>query len=602
MIYIRNLRQRTGTVCAILGLSLVLASCNMAKNQLTFDRSGNLEQEAYREGLSPRPMPEASDDSIPALQSVVATPEDLKLPAPLVSVSVNQTVALRDLLFELAEQAGVDLELDPQIRGSIIFTANERPFDQVVDRIAEMAGLRYTFEDNVLRMQLDRPYVKTYKMDYLNILRSVDSNINLSVSVVSGEGADLGSGANISSTLENDFWQDVQENIEQILLATDTYVSLATKTDPVSKAVMPTYQPPSADPNSPAPPPQIRPNTPPQINVTQAPSEPPIPNPPSTFSISRHSGLITVFATDRQHKQLEEYLDKLRRNVSAQVLIEAKILEVSLEDEYASGINWSNLRLGDMLDVNASFSQPAFLDPISGGDAFAATLSPGESIEAAIDAISRFGTVRALSSPRLTVLNNQPAMLNVVENRVFFEIETEVEEDQETGDETVNVDSEIRSVPEGILLSVVPSVNLKTGDISLALRPTVTSVVDEVEDPAVKLSLLSAGVPAASLGDVTNLIPQLSVQEMDSIIRMQSGQTIVMGGLMKDKNIVTDTGIPVLSSVPMFGNLFKSHQDRIEKTELIVFLKATLVPGSNVHETDRELYKKFSYDRRPSRM
>ena len=71
---------------------------------------------------------------------------------------------------------------------------------------------------------------------------------------------------------------------------------------------------------------------------------------------------------------------------------------------------------------------------------------------------------------------------------------------------------------------------------------------------------------------------------------------------MKDKNVVTDTGVPVLSNVPMFGNLFKSHQDRIEKTELIVFLKATLVPGSNVHETDRELYKKFGYDRRPSGM
>lgn len=601
MTYIRNLRQRTGVVCAILGLSLVLASCNMAQNQLTFDRSGNLKQEDYRSALSPRPMPEAADNSIPDLQSVVATPEDLKLPAPLVSVSVNQTVGLRDLLFELAEQAGVDLELDPQIRGSIIFTANERPFDQVVDRIAEMAGLRYVFEDNVLRMQVDRPYVKTYKMDYLNVLRSVNSDISLSVSVVSGEGADLGSGANISSTLENDFWQDVQDNVEQILLATDTYVSLATKTDPVSKAVMPTYQPPAADPNSPAPPPQIRPNTPPQINVTQASSEPPIPNPPSTFSISRHAGLITVFATDRQHKQIQEYLDKLRRNVSAQVLIEAKILEVSLEDEYASGINWENLRLGNIVDVNASFAQPAFLDPIA-GDAFAATLSPGESVEAAINAISRFGTVRALSSPRLTVLNNQPAMLNVVENRVFFEIETEVEEDEDTGDETVNVDSEIRSVPEGILLSVVPSVDLKTGSISLALRPTVTSVVSEVEDPAVKLSLLSAGVPAGALGDVTNLIPQLSVQEMDSMVRMQSGQIIVMGGLMKDKNVVTDTGVPVLSSVPMFGNLFKSHQDRIEKTELIVFLKATLVPGSNVHETDRELYKKFGYDRRPSGM
>lgn len=547
------------------------------------------------------------DAGIPQLQSIIATPDDLKLPTPLITVSVNQTVPLRDLLFEMAEQAGVDLELDPQIRGSIIFTARERPFDEVVGRISEMAGLRYTYKNNVLRMELDRPYSKTYKIDYVNILRSIKSNVNVDVSVVSGGEASVGSAATIESSLEGDFWKELETNLEQILVAGDTHVTLATLADPVAMPSSGMVAPMGNDPSMPPPA-----NAGPVINVSAQAADPLVPNAPATFSVNRQAGMINIFASDRQQREIRKYLEEVRRNVTSQVLIEAKVLEVTLTDEFAAGINWNmvdgNLQNIDIKGFNSDavragfkigFDMPAFSEPASG--LFSATVKLG-SEEAILDALSRFGTVRALSNPRLTVLNNQPAILNVVENRVFFELDVDIETDSNNGNKTVTVDSQIRSVPEGIMISVVPAVNVDTREISMIVRPTVTSVVREVADPGVSVALLSSGVSPGSLGNIESLIPQLSVQEIDSLLRMQSGQAVIMGGLMRDRNNVTDTGVPVLSSVPFLGNLFKSHQDRVVKSELVVFLKATLMTGSNIEQPDRELYRRFSQDRRPMKM
>ncbi|HYD19379.1 MAG TPA: type II and III secretion system family protein, partial [Patescibacteria group bacterium] len=167
---------RVSIVAAALGLSLT--SCQLAKNQVTFDRAAEAERQNYRDAFAPIPTQANSDVPTPELQPLVSTPAELKMPSPLVTVSVNQTVSLRDLMYQLAEQAEVDLELDPQIHGSLIFTAKDRPFDQVVDRIAEMAGLRYTFENGVLRVELDRPYLKNYDVDFLNVERKGETSIS----------------------------------------------------------------------------------------------------------------------------------------------------------------------------------------------------------------------------------------------------------------------------------------------------------------------------------------------------------------------------------------------------------------------------------------
>lgn len=630
MSYHRYAGRKGLYAASLVVLTLFSSSCDLAKNQMTFDRSAELDRQEYRDALAPQPLPMATEESFPDFAPLLSTPEELKLPSPLVTVSVNQTVSLRDLMFELADQASIDLELDPQIQGSVIFTAKERPFDEVVDRLCQMAGLRYKFVNHVLRVELDRPYIKTYSVDYINLVRSGESEMSAEVSMGGGSGGEEsggstsgGSSAGVSSESEVDVWGDLSENIEQILAASDTYMTLATLADPVSSVVadmpvdpMAAGAPPSLpgmagaspmgaqavagviDPMTGLPMASpLSPSTPPTLNVSSVVGEPLVPNPPATFSLNRQAGTLTLFATDRQQKEIEEYLVNLQKRLTTQIAIEARVLQVDLTDEYATGIDWDQMNLSGMIEVDPSFPSLGIATEATGG--FTGVFSAGSSVRLVVEAISKFGTVRALSSPRVMVMNNQPALVNVANNNVYFSFTAETSEDADTNESTVSLEVEQRSVPEGVILTVVPSANSDTGEIMLAIRPTVSSIVDRIADPTVALIYASNDLDPADAP--SNQIPVVGVQEMDSMIKLQSGQTVVMGGLMKDTNIVTEESIPVLGDIPYFGGMFRNHSDNIQKSELIIFLTARIVTGGNADDMDRKLYKKFGYDRRPVR-
>ncbi|MGH1376477.1 MAG: type II and III secretion system family protein [Alphaproteobacteria bacterium] len=614
--------------CAFL-LSFSVVSCDLAANYTKTDRAANLDFQDFRDGMAER-LPEAEDDkstkasaAIPALQPYITTDtQGGKKAFPLVSVSVNQTVPIRDVLYELAQQAEYDLELDPNIRGSIIFTARNKPFDVVIERISDVAGLRYKFEDGFLRVELDSPYNKTYKIDYLSFIRSSTGGVTTSVSVVSGEGADTGS--NFSSTMDStsDFWGELELNLEQIITGASTG-ALKTNRDPritaVAQnpevaAVAPTE---GADGQTQVQPPEA------VLRVESLPVDGDSATsgaandeegPTGSFTINKQAGLVNIYASEKAHEEAEAYLKLLKRAVSSQVLVEAKVFEVSLSDEYITGIDWQALNgegVGSFLSTAGGTGLNTIDTPsprvggedlvfLPGGDVAALSSFAlgwvGNDFQALLRAISGFGTVRALASPRLTVLNNQSAVLNVATNRVFFELDVDRETDDDTGDVTVEIDSEIRSVPEGVLINVQPSIDLDNRTISLSVRPTITRIVGEVLDPSVQFV-------AGDLG-IQSEIPEVNVQEIDTVVKVKSAQPIVMGGLLQDRIVDTQETVPVLGEVPLLGNLFKRQSDGITKTELVIFLKATLIesPDQTIHNTDRDLYRAFSGDRRPFKL
>ena len=598
-------------VVAALGMTgVTLSGCDLARNHTKIDREANAEVQDYRDALAPRDdedfykEKDAAGGAIPDFKPYVMKPSDNLRPMPLVSISVNQTVPLRDALFELANQANYDVEIDPRINGSVIFTARQRPFDLVVKRIAEIAGLRYKFDDDVLRIELDTPYHKTYKIDYLSYIRSNTGKISNDVSVMSGTSTNTGSSYTASSKSESDFWGELQTNLGQILGLSNTPSELKTEATPQIRAVesSPVQVEPVVTKGEDGQdivevkPPDV------QLKVESLPTNlPNSPNqkgkddmtPPSSFSMNKQAGIIAVYGTERQQKQVQQYLDELSRSVTSQVLIEAKVLEVSLSDEFATGIDWSTL---------GGFSKELSLG-FTGGASAAPSLTPavspgnklnisyiGNDVSSVIEAISRYGTVRALASPRMTVLNNQSAVLNVATNQVYFQLDVQTTTNQTST--VTTVDSEIKNVPEGVLINVQPSIDLDNNMVSMAVRPTITRIVKFVNDPAVEIQNT----------DVESQIPVVNVQEMDSVVRMGSGQAIIMGGLMQDRVDSTQQGVPVLSEIPLFGAAFRNQADKVTKTELIVFLRATIVNDTNIHDTDKELYQMFASDRRPLKL
>ncbi len=623
------LSRQTGALHLSLMFCLVfvltaLSGCDLAKNNLKPDRAANLEMQDFRDGLAPR-LPEVDDDSeggalsssIPSLQPYIAQGSQNMKSMPLVSIAVNQTIPLRDVLFELAEQADYDLELDPRIRGSIIFTARNRPFDQVIARISDVSGLRYRFDDEVLRVELDTPYNKTYKIDYLSYVRSNKGSVRNDIAVVSGDGADTGSSFEAKSESEADFWGELEVSLAQLLGA--SIESLKTEFDPriIATEQNPDVQavaPVSEDGQVQVQPPEA------VLKVESLPvddgggsssgSRGGKDERQASFSINKQSGLVNVYASERAHKEVNEYLKILRRSATAQVLIEAKILEVTLNDEFVTGIDWRSMGLlsGEMA-VNYLGTGFGILDtlspdsaPVPAGTTIATNSNfvlgySGNDVQAVIEAVAGFGTVRALASPRMTVLNNQSAVLNVATNQVFFEVDIDVT--TEDGATQTDIDSDIRNVPEGILVNVQPSINLDDRTVSLALRPTITRIINEVEDPAVQFVTATAGITG-----VQSLVPELNVQEIDSVIQVNSGQPVIMGGLLQDRTTIAEEGVPILSEVPMIGSLFRQHDDLLQKTELVIILKATILdtPGESIHNSDRDLYRKFSGDRRPFKL
>lgn len=604
-----------------------LSACDITQNALKADREGNMEIQDYRDALASR-IPDSEEEKAgqgkdagaPELQPYVSAEFEDIAPMPLVSISVNQTVPLRDVLFELAKQADMDLELDPRITGSIIFTARQRPLDEVVSRIADMAGLRYTFDDDVFRVELDTPYNKNYKVDYLNYIRKSKGGISNDLSVVSGEGADTGSSFEATTESEQDFWKELDTNIKQILAGQDQNI-MRTGSDPVITAM---EQNPDVRP--------LSPQTSTKGNVTVQPPQAtlqvgslPIEGNSSgvgqgsainsstsgaTYSINKNAGIISVYAADRVQKQVRKYLDLVHKSTTAQVLIEAKILEVSLSDAYATGIDWRAMQpKGDISTLNF-FSGTGSAATLSGlginssdNNSSIALGYASDDLEAFITALSNFGTVKALASPRVTVINNQPAVLNVASNQVFFKLEFETEEDDDpTTPDKVKITSDAKSVPEGVIVNVLPSINVDDQTISLALRPTITRVLpDSPQDPGVLIVASNLDIP---LTGISAEVPELSVQEIDTIVNMRSGQSIVMGGLLQDRTTADEDGIPILSEIPYAGNLFRQNSSSISKTEIVIFLKATILenPSDSIHDTDRDLYRKFSSDRRPFKL
>jgi general secretion pathway protein D len=598
-----------------------LPACELTQNYLKHDRENNMEPQDYRDALAPRvgqndPMEEKlnSGGRIPELQPYVAQTGSNQKPFPLVSISVNQTIPLRDVLYEIASQASYDVELDPRIEGSIIFSARNRPLDMVIDRISEIAGLRYKFEDDMLRVEIDTPYHEIYKVNYLALTRTNSSTISNDISVVSGGGGDVGgdtdTGSSFSATNEStiDFWGELETNLTQILESNRDSNRLATERDPqvtVADVNPAPVQPLMMDdqgnivdqgPNVQVAPPDA------VLNVDTLPvedenlninDEDPF---AARFSVNRQAGLISVFAPERLHKKVSSYMKELQKSVTSQVLVEAKVLEVSLSDEFSAGIDWSQA-FGDLGGIgfgpqSAGGLVRGILDtdgtiPSNGNFNF----SQGD-FDVAVDALSRFGTVQALASPRLTVLNNQSAALNVARNVVYFEIDAEVTTG-DAGAAVESLDTNARTVPEGVLINVQPAIDLDRELISMAIRPTVTSIVDFTNDP--NPALVTAGVESP--------VPVVNVQEFDSVIQMNNGQAVILGGLIQDRISSTRNSIPVLGEVPMFGGLFRNQEDIVRKTELVVFLKATIVDHGNfIHPTDKDLYRTFSSDRRPFRM
>lgn len=506
------------------------------------------------------------------------------------SVVVNN-VAVQELLFALARDAKINVDVHPGVTGSVTLNAIDQTLPQLLTRISRQIDMRYEVDGPNLTVMRDTPYLRTYRVDYINMIRSSTSKLGVSSQVTAGasSGGSGGVGtilnnssSSVDNTSSNDFWKTLIANIKDLLRETDKLVP----TSGSAPARAPTQ---AQTPASPAP------GTPPVSGLPQGNAAPPATAQAMEFReaasviANPEAGILSIRATSRQHERIQEFLDQVMTNVSRQVMIEATVAEVQLNNQYQRGIDWSKLRTGS---AGFQFQQ------ISGGtpagvnsNAFVVGYAAGNlNFSVALKLLESFGEVKVLSSPKISVLNNQSAVLKVVDNLVFFTIKADTVTSQTTSLTTFT--STLNSVPVGFVMTVIPQIS-ESDTVLLNLRPTISRKIGDVADP--NPSLAAAGV--------ASLVPVIQTREMDSMMRVQSGQVAVLGGLIQDQATNTEDGIPGVNRIPNFGDLFRQRKDTNTKTELVIFLRPVVIRDPSIdgdYRRYRDLVPNADFLRRPN--
>ncbi len=503
----------------------------------------------------PPPMPRADStahlDNTQTSKARVDIPETVKrrafVPVPkpqppteTFTVVVNE-VPVRELLFALARDAKINVDIHPDIQGNVTLNAVDQTLEQILDRFAGQLPIRYVQRGNTTVVLPDTPYLDTYKIDYVNITRDSEGKISASTLVADGGGG--GSSGNVSNTdistvSNNHFWETLENALNEI----------------------------------------VNPPDPERVNANETLQR---------VISNRETGIIMVRATATQHKQVRQYIDAVVARATRQVLIEATIVEVQLNDRYQAGINWQLFtRRGGLLGAGINFGSNlanAFTAGASGAvtglilnGSDAPTGSAKREIEISISLLNEFGDTKVLSSPKLMALNNQPAALKVVDNEVYFEVSIETNSNQTTT--TTTFDTDARTVSVGLVMSVIPQIG-DSGDVNLHVRPTITRVREFVDDPAVPIALAQAGITNIN---VQNAVPVIQVRESETVMRVGTGQIAVLGGLMQDTVTKDDEGVPGLSELDVVGELFNFKERSQTKTELVIFLRPTVINSPSV--------------------
>jgi MSHA biogenesis protein MshL len=279
--------------------------------------------------------------------------------------------------------------------------------------------------------------------------------------------------------------------------------------------------------------------------------------------VNRESGVVVVRATSRQHKEVQGFLARVMSSVRRQVLIEATIVEVELNDEYRSGIDWSVFNDKTDIKMNALSDVRSALD-----STFVAHLirsASGKQIDVTVELLQRFGDARVLSSPKIMALNNQTALLKVVDNVVYFEVQSQTSQAVQGGTLTA-AQTTPKTVAVGLVMNVTPQIG-ENDTVTLNIRPTISRVIRFVDDPN----------PALADQAIKNQVPETRVREFESVLKVNSGQVAVLGGLMQDDSRRDREETPGFAQIPLLGELFRARDYESAKTELVVFLKPTVI-------------------------
>lgn len=449
-------------------------------------------------------------DNEPVVPEIVPLPiefPDLTTSSQLISINVSEEVSVKDLLIEIGKLSDINLDIDPKVSGNIILKLKDKNINEVIKNIAQSAKLRYSVENDVIRIEQDLPYAQNYYVDFINIQHSAQSNFVISNNINNSEENrdDKGSNNVMRSEYSSDLWHSLEKGLNTIM----------------------------------------------DVNGVDD---------GEFLSSNKETGVIILNARKGIHKAVEEYINKVKRLASSQVMIEAKIVEVVLDDKYLSGINLNDLKGGSKSMMNQDNSIVNLA--MNFGDNNLGNL---------VKNLDKFGTSTVISSPRLHAINNQQAMISFTKNHVYF-----VSNMQKSTDQVLI--TKMNSVPIGVVLIIHPSINIDTGEIFMDIHPTLSRINGYTKDSGIEY------VAQQSKTKLNSDVPIVETREMNSTLKIKSGEIMVIGGLIEHRE-------DKQSFKATFRQKSRRLANHIRTVETVIFLKATIVPTFGLLDTkDKNLY------------
>ena len=582
-----------------LAVSTILAACShQSKVPPSQGHIGSQTDVAAVQAAPAKPNIVKAPIPKPVRSSPVLPPPKAAKKAQTYSVVVNE-VPVKEILFALARESKINVDIHPSIQGRATLNAVDQTLPAILERLARQVDLTYKMENNVLFITPDQPVLRTYKIDYVNMNRDTEGFIGAdgqisSASQVTGAGGttstSAGNGANnssrtsVTSVSSNHLWESLIQNIKELLAETDKEVLVSrygtlggtVDTEGLSQDEVEAQQ-------------ESQQNAVEQRDEQRSEYK-------TLFAANvianPETGVVSVRATNKQHEKVQEFIDRVMGSARKQVLIEATIVEVALNDGFQAGIDWS--RLGNSATSSGfTFSQNLNADNFTPGNINTRATGTGivagyfnpagalGSIAASVNLLKQFGNTKVLSSPKLMVLNNQTAVLKVVDNLVYFTVQATQGVSTGGGVITPNtITTTPNTVPVGLVMSVTPQIS-NASVVNVNVRPTISRAVGlGVLDPNPLLTIQSR-------------IPQIQVREMESMLRVDSGKIAVLGGLMQDEIQQNTDSVPGLSEVPGVGNVFKGRNDSNKKTELVIFLRPTVIHNASLESDELNAFKKY---------
>jgi len=444
-----------------------------------------------------------------------AVPEILLLPVEfpdfttgnqLVSINVSEEAPVKDLLIEIGKLSDINLDIDPKISGNIILKLKDKSINEVIQNVAESAKLRYSISNDVIRVEQDLPYARNYYVDFINIQHSAQSSFMISNNIINNniDSADKESNNVIKSQYNSDLWHSLERGLNTIM----------------------------------------------DVNGIDD---------GEFLSSNRETGVIILNARKNVHKAVEEYIDTVKRLASSQVMIEAKVVEVVLDDKYLSGIN-----LNDLSNVGKSISQEHYTanSAINFG-----VDNPGNLVKN----LDKFGISTVISSPRIHAINNQQAMISFTKNHIHFTSDTQKNNDHSNR----TLITKMNSVPIGVMLILHPSINIDTSEVFMDIHATLSRINGYTKDPGIEY------VAQQSKTKLNSNIPLVEIRKMNSMLKIKSGEVMVIGGLIEHRE----------DTQSFLRNKSKRLTNNMRKVETVIFLKATIVPTVGLlDKKDKSLY------------